>query len=57
MSLQKGGLISERIENFIHQNPALGWGAGGITPGQKNRNGKMKGQGIQSEGQRLRIID
>ena len=32
MSLQKGGLISERIENFIHQNPALGWGAGGITP-------------------------
>ena len=57
MSLQKGGLISERIENFICQNPVLGWGVGGIIPGQRKRNGKMKGQGIQSEGQRLRIID
>ena len=57
MSLQKGGLISERIENFIRQNPALGWGVGGIIPGQRKRNGKMKGRGTQREGQRQRMVD
>ena len=57
MSLQKGGLISESIENFIRQNPALGWGVGGIIPGQRKRNGKMKGRGTQREGQRQRMVD